>query len=336
MPTAFKNLPGGFELIGQSPAFSSEIEKVALVAKHDASVLICGETGTGKELCAKAIHYLSHRGEKPFVAVNCGCIPTELVENELFGHSAGAFTSASASQVGLVHESDGGTLFLDEIATLPLSAQVKLLRFLQEKEYRPLGSTETREADVRMIAATNIDAEEAVRNGMLSRSLYYRICVVPIKLPPLRERREDIQLLARHFLAKYSARLNKNVRDFSSEAMRALVLYDWPGNVRELEHVIQRAIVLTHRAVIELGDIALPATDTTFEQRPFKEVKAEVVARFEKDFIRVLLRKHGGNISQAARAANKNRRAFWELIRKHGINVDVFKKTSDLSGLDNC
>ena len=323
------------QLIGQSPSFREEIKKIPIVAQCDASVLICGETGTGKELCAQAIHYLSPRAEKSFVPVNCGSIPGELVENELFGHRAGAFTSASTSQPGLIHEADGGTLFLDEIVSLPLTAQVKLLRFLQEKEYRTLGSTKTVLADVRVIAASNIDVEKAVIEGTLSRNLYYRLNVIQIKLPPLRERREDIPLLARHFLARYSAKFNKQVTDFSPEAMRLLALYDWPGNVRELEHIVQRAIVLTEHAVIESSDIVLPRVQTTLGQEPFKEAKAKLIAKFEKDYITKLLEIYEGNISRAARAAQKNRRAFWELIRKHGIDVQRFRHSRDYRKVDN-
>lgn len=188
------------QLIGENPAFLAEIKKIPIIAKCDASVLISGETGTGKELCARAIHYLSPRASKPFIPVNCGAIPVELVENELFGHKRGAFTGASTSQSGLIHEADGGTLFLDEIDCLPLLAQIKLLRFLQEKEYRPLGSTKMQKADVRVIAATNVDLEAVVREGKLRRDLYYRLNIIPLTLISLRERREDIPLLAHHFL----------------------------------------------------------------------------------------------------------------------------------------
>ncbi|NVM20900.1 MAG: sigma-54-dependent Fis family transcriptional regulator [Desulfobacterales bacterium] len=325
----YEHLPNDHQLVGESPSFCAEIKKIPIVAAGDASVLISGETGTGKELCAQAIHYLSPRAAKPFVPVNCGAIPVELLENELFGHRAGAFTNASTSQPGLIHEANGGTLFLDEIVSLPPSAQVKLLRFLQEKEYRPLGSTKTYRADVRVIAASNIDVEKAVMEGTLSRNLYYRLNVVPIKLPPLRERREDIPLLAHHFLARYSARFNKQVSDFSPEAVQVLVLHDWPGNVRELEHVVQRAIVLTEEAVIQRSDIVLASVETTLGQEPFKEAKAQVIEQFEKDYITKLLEAYQGNISRAARAAQKNRRAFWELIRKHGIDVQSLKGFRD-------
>src|SRR5438270_3307488 len=254
---ALKERLGSKFLVGESPAFLEEVNKIPLLARCNASVLISGETGTGKEVCARAIHYLSPWASKPFIPVNCGAIPAELVENELFGHERGAFTGAKSSQVWLIQEAEGGTLFLDEIDCLPLLSQVKFLRFLQEKEYRSLGSTKTCRADVRVIAATNSDAEEAVKAGKLRRDLYYRLNVIPLVLPPLRERREDIPSLARHFLAKYAAEFDKQVTDFSSEAIQSLVSYEWPGNVRELEHVVVRAVVLSTQTLIRGVDIAL-------------------------------------------------------------------------------
>ena len=236
------------QMIGESPSFLSEIKKIPVLAKSDAIVFITGETGTGKELCARAIHYLSPRSRSPFMPINCGAIPVDLVENELFGHEKGAFTGASETRTGLIAEAEGGTIFLDEIDCLPLAAQVKLLRFLQEKEYRPLGSKKMKKADVRLLAAMNIDPQEAVAAGRLRQDLYYRLNVIPLVIPPLRERREDIPLLARHFLLKYAVQFNKPMADFSAEAMQLLQLYDWPGNVRELEHHVERAVVLSDRA----------------------------------------------------------------------------------------
>jgi len=335
MTKVFHRLPNGQEIVGESPSFCAETEKVPLIAEHDADVLISGETGTGKELFAQAIHYLSPRRKKAFVPVNCGCIPTELVENELFGHKSGAFTSASTSQAGLIHDADGGTLFLDEVATLPLSAQVKLLRFLQEREYRPLGSSQTVRADVRIIAATNTVMEKAIAEGTVRRDLYYRLNIIPIKLPPLRDRLEDIPVLARHFLAKYSARFRKQVSDLSSEAIRILMLHPWPGNVRELEHVIQRAIVLTTKGIIEPSGIVLSELESTKGQESFKEAKSRAVSQFERDYVMKLLAAYNGNISVAAKAAKKNRRAFWELIRRHQIDVQAFRYAKAESKTDN-
>jgi DNA-binding NtrC family response regulator len=312
-------------LVGQSANFVAEIKKIPLVARCDNRVLIMGETGTGKELCARAIHYLSRRMNEPFVPVNCGAIPVELVENELFGHERGAFTGASTAQHGLIHEAEGGTLFLDEIDCLPLLTQTKLLRFLQEKEYRPLGSARTRQADVRIIAASNINLEEAVKRGRMRQDLYYRLNIVPLTLPPLRERHEDIPLLARHFLSQYAAELGKTVAELSPEAVQRLVFYDWPGNIRELEHVIERAVVLCESEQISGEDIPLPVSAEINGDDSFRQAKAKVVARFEKSYIERLLISHHGNISQAAQATRKNRRAFFQLIRKHRIDARSFK-----------
>ena len=316
------------QLIGESPAFLAEVQKFPIVARCDASVLISGETGTGKEVCARAIHYLSPRSAKPFVPVNCGAIPLELVENELFGHERGAYTGASSAQPGLIQEAAGGTLFLDEIDSLPLPAQVKLLRFLQEKEYRPLGSTRIYKADVRVIAASNGDFEAAVKEGKLRRDLYYRLNVMPLVLPPLRERPEDIPLLARHFLNKYAAEFNKEVRSLSPGALRRLQLYDWPGNVRELEHTVERAVMLCERDSIQAAVIMLPTSDEPAPPESFREAKARLVARFEKEYIQKLLLSHQGNITKAAETARKDRRAFWQLIRKHRIDVKSFRSAA--------
>ena len=324
MPTQrLKEHLGLQHLVGESPAFLAMIEKIPLIAKCDAGVLIAGETGTGKEMCARAIHYLSPRTRQPFVPVNCGAVPVELVENELFGHERGAFTGADTSQPGLIQESNGGTLFLDEIDSLPLPAQVKLLRFLQEKEFRSLGSTKVRSVDVRVIAATNADVEKAVRDGKLRQDLYYRLNVIPLMLPALRERPEDIPLLARHFLAKYAVEYNKPVQNCSADAMQALMLYEWPGNVRELEHVLERAVALSGQEIIRKADIFPPGTTTHPES--FQAAKAKVITQFERAYIHGLLGTYQGNITKAAEAAQKNRRAFWQLMRKHQIDAQSFR-----------
>jgi two-component system response regulator GlrR len=313
-------------LIGRSANFVDEIKKIPLVARSDGRVLITGETGTGKELCARAIHYLSPRRAKPFVPINCGAIPVELVENELFGHERGAYTGALVAQAGLIQEAEGGTLFLDEIDCLPLMAQTKLLRFLQEREYRPLGSARARSVDVRVVAASNTDLEEAVRTGRMRRDLYYRLNVVPLVLPPLRERREDIPLLARHFLLKYAAEFGRQLTELAPDAMRKLVFYDWPGNVRELEHIVERAVMLCATSQLTGADISLPGNAAqTDGEESFRQAKARIVAQFEKSYIQRMLVSFHGNISEAARAARKNRRAFWQLIRKHRIDVRRFK-----------
>ncbi len=312
-------------LIGNSPTFRQAVAKIPEIARCDSAVLITGETGTGKEVFARAIHYLGYRAHKPFVPVNCGAIPADLVENELFGHEKGAFTGASQIQTGLVQEADGGTLFLDEVDGLPLNAQVKLLRFLQEKEYRRLGSSKARKSDARIIAAANGDLEEFVRAGRLRQDLYYRLNVIPLQLPPLRERREDIMALARHFLTRYAARQRKTDMSFSEEAINLLVNYEWPGNVRELEHIVERAVVLTGNRVLQIEDIALSCPAAAAPSTTFREAKSQLVTQFERGYINQLLTTYAGNVAKAARAAKKNRRALWHLIHKHGINVQSFR-----------
>jgi DNA-binding NtrC family response regulator len=252
----------------------------------------------------------------------------ELFENELFGHDRGAFTGASGARDGLIHEAEQGTLFLDEVNSMPLFAQVKLLRFLQSKEYRRLGSTKALNGDVRIVTASNADLEGELAAGTLRRDLYYRLNVVPIVLPPLRARGNDIILLARHFLAQYAAKLNSPVVDFSPEAERKLLLYSWPGNVRELEHVIQRVMILCAEKTIREDHIVLPS-ETSPSQLSFQEMKANVISEFESTYIRSLLTVYRGNITKAAQAAQKERRTFWELVRKHNIDVQKFR-TGDI------
>ncbi len=320
------------QLIGDSPVFRTEANKIPLIAGCDANVLIVGETGTGKELYARAIHYGSARGGRPFMPVNCGAIPVELVENELFGHTQGAFTSASSLQIGLIEEANGGTLFLDEIDCLPIFAQVKLLRFLQEKEYRPLGSPKMRRADVRIIAASNLNMPEAVDNGRVRQDLFYRLNIISLTLPPLRDRIEDIPLLARHFLTIYSRESEREIADFSDEAMHLLMVHSWPGNVRELEHVVERAVVLCHGETIQGQDLSLSNSQLDGRRESLQEAKAREIARFEKNYIQGVLSVCRGNITRAAQVAQKNRRAFWQLIQKHQIDVNRFKPTIPSGG----
>jgi len=253
------------------------------------------------------------------VAVNCGAIPGELVENELFGHEAGAYTTAVAAQPGLLREANEGSLFLDEIDTLSLAVQVKLLRFLQDREYRPLGSGRARFADVRLIAASNISLPEAMGAGRFRQDLFYRLSVLPLELPPLRERPEDIPLLAGHFLGKYATEHGRPARELTPGAIQRLLSHPWPGNVRELENVIQRAVLLCPTAAIDTPQLSLPARPDEAGGTSFKHLKAHAVHEFEHHYLAGLLREHDGNISASARAAGKNRRAFWELLRKHGL-----------------
>jgi two-component system response regulator GlrR len=316
------------QLIGNSQVFISEINKIPLLARSDISVLISGETGTGKEMAARAIHYLSPRAGKPFVPVNCGAIPLDLLENELFGHERGAFTGAGSSRNGLIHEAEQGTLFLDEVNSLSLSAQVKLLRFLQSKEYRPLGSTKSLTGDVRIIAASNANLEAEVAAGALRQDLYYRLNVIPIVLPPLRARSNDILILAHHFLTHFAAKLNSPVRHFSPEAECKLLLYSWPGNVRELEHVIERVVVLCPEKIIRAEHIVLSDKHIGTSQLTFQEMKANVISQFERSYIQNLLTAYNGNITRAARAAHKERRTFFELVRKYNIDAEQFRTAS--------
>ncbi len=310
-------------LVGQSPTFLEEIHKIPQIAKCGACVLISGETGTGKGVCAGLIHRLGERAAKPLVAINCGALPPELAENELFGHKHGAFTGARTVKKGLIGEAEGGSLFLDEIDSLPYSAQVKLLRFLQEKTYRPLGSTKEYRADVRIIATFGAPPEEVLASGRIRRDLYYRINVLQLRLPPLRNRREDIPLLAAHFLRTHLHESKTCIEGFSLQAVQKLLFYDWPGNVRELAHVIERAVAHLQKGTIDAGDIALPEV-TPFE--PLKDAKERFVVDFEKRYIQQVLSLAQGNISEAARVANKHRRAFWQLIRKHRIDTHHYRE----------
>jgi DNA-binding NtrC family response regulator len=315
--------------VGENPALLDELNKIPIVAGCDANVLITGETGTGKELCAQAIHALSLRREKAFVAINCGAIPPDLVENELFGHERGAFTGASNGRPGLVHEADGGTLFLDEINSLPLSAQVKLLRLLQDGTFRSLGSTRLQRANLRTVAATNDDLKAGVAAGRFRQDLYYRLNVIPLHVPALRDRRDDIPRLAQFFVRRYAGRMGKRVHDLAPDALTKLSGYAWPGNVRELEHAIERAVVLSHAPILRACDISV-GTDASPEQTSFHHAKARVVSEFERGYLRSILSQHHGNISHAAVAAGKDRRALWELLRKHAIDPQAYRAASRL------
>lgn len=316
---------GLMQLVGKNPLFIKEKNKIPVIAQCDSTVLILGETGTGKEMFARSIHYLSPRADQSFVPVNCGAIPVELIENELFGHIQGAYTGATTLQEGLINEANKGTLFLDEIDCLPLLAQMKLLRFMQDKLYRRLGSSKTILADVRMIAATNNNLKNAVDEGKFRRDLFYRLNIIPLTLPNLRERKDDIPILAEHFLFQYTSELNKKVTGFTPQAIEKLILYEWPGNIRELENVIHRAIIFTQDEKIKDDDIQLLTTESSHFKEPFKKAKKRAIEKFEINYIQNLLIANHGNISKAARNAGKNRRAFWELIRKYKIDVQNYK-----------
>ncbi len=308
-------------LIGESAPFVKALRQISLLARCDATVLLSGETGTGKELAARAIHYLSARAGGPFIPVNCSALPETLLENELFGHTKGAYTDALLPQQGLIAEAESGTLFLDEIDGLSLTAQAKILRFLQEGEYRPLGGRQALQADVRIVAATNSNLVEKAKAGTFREDLYFRLHILSLSLPPLRERPEDIPLLAKYFLKKYCRRFRSDYKILSPAALMKLSSYAWPGNVRELEAVIQRAIVHSPVSLIQAEEIDLPTAVQMPSKRdpPFQALKRRTIDTFEKSYLCQLLMTHRGNISRAAKEAGKDRRAFRRLMEKHGL-----------------
>jgi len=326
------------QIKGASPALQRQICMARRFANSDATVLICGETGTGKEVFARGIHQAGLRAANPFVPVNCGALPVDLVENELFGHEAGAFTGARREHGGLIHQAERGTLFLDEIDSLPMSAQSKLLRFLQQREYRPLGAARTRQADVRVISASNRNLPEAVRSGHFRQDLFFRLSVLPLRLPALREHPEDILLLAKHILLRHREKFSASGRAFTNDSLRMETLpfnrhsnvltpaaikklmdYDWPGNVRELENVLERALVVALGPTVDGADIDIPTRKARPSHESFRDWKAKTIYELEDLFLRDVLEKHGGNITQAARSARIERRTFYALLQKHKL-----------------
>ena len=314
-------------IIGKSTKMQEIFRRIEKIAEYKSTVLITGESGTGKELVAKAIHYSSPRRDLPFIAVNCGAIPGELLESELFGHVKGAFTGAIAAKKGLFTEADKGTIFLDEIGDLPLNLQVKLLRVLQEGEIRRVGDTRTFQVDVRVIAATAKDLLEEVQKGNFREDLYYRLNVVPFYLPPLRERREDIPLLVWHFLRKYSAETGKEIKEIAPDAMNALVAYEWKGNVRELENVIERAVVMSEGQIItteylpeglvkSTSDIILKIPESRIS---IKTTVKELVEMAEKELIARALAKTGNNRTRAAELLEISHRALMYKLKEYHL-----------------
>jgi DNA-binding NtrC family response regulator len=308
------------QVIGSAPAFVEVLAHIARMGPSDAPVLISGETGTGKEVCARSIHLLSRRRQGPFIPVDCGAIPEHLAESELFGHARGAFTDAHRDRKGLVSLADGGTLFLDEIDTLSLPAQAKFLRFVQENTYRPVGAEQFCRANVRVIAATNRTLEQCVRDKQFRSDLYFRLNVLCLFLPPLRERRGDIELLSRHFLEKLADSDATASKSLSPAALRRLAGHDWPGNVRELLNVLQRAIVLSPGPQILPSHIVL-SNNGSCEGEPaapnFRSARSRAIATFERQYVQEILQKHNGNITHAARDAGQDRRAFGRLAKKY-------------------
>jgi transcriptional regulator with PAS, ATPase and Fis domain len=303
------------------------------LAQTESSVVIYGESGTGKEVVARSLHMLSRRTDKPFVTVNCGALPETLLESELFGYRKGAFTDARADTPGLVDSADTGTLFLDEIGEISLSVQVKLLRFLELKEYKPLGSPKSKIADVRIIAATNRDLKKAVAEKTFREDLYYRLNIVPIELPALKDRPGDVTLLATHFLERFNSQFNKNVTIPSHEVFRKLERYSWPGNIRELENKIEQLVVMATDGTIRPDDVqfgaeALPGFGARISEgrRTFREEKEALMRRFEKDYITAVLEQERGHVTRAAERAGIDRKNFWQLMRRHEIDTDEFKR----------
>ncbi len=313
----------GFEnIIGKSKKMIEVMERAAKAAETDSSVCIYGESGTGKELIAKSLHLLSSRKDEPFVAVNCSAIPEGLLEGELFGYEKGAFTGAIRSKKGFFSQAHRGTLFLDEVSEMPESMQAKLLRVIQEKQFYPLGGEKPLSVDVRLLTATNKNLEEEVKNGRFREDLFYRIYVIPISLPPLRERKEDIPILVDHFIKKIDSRMKKGIKGISMPTLQKLLSYSWPGNVRELENTIEYAMAMTAKDVIN-EDLVFP-TRTQAEDRliPLKDAKND----FEKGYLSKILALTGGNVSKASELAGKYRGDFYDLLKKHDLNPLDFKK----------
>ncbi len=313
------------EIVCRSKCMLELLEETRLVAASDASVLIQGESGSGKELLARAIHRASPRAAKPFVAVNCGAIPEALLESELFGHEKGAFTGATAKHRGLFQAADGGTLFLDEIGDMPAPLQVKLLRVLQERAVRPVGATAAQPVDVRILSATHRDLEAAMAEGSFREDLFYRLNVVALAMPSLEQRREDIPLLAGHFLQALATKYGKPVNGFAPEAMTTLATAPWPGNVRQLYNVVEQVCALATSPLIPLALVQRALRVRSSEVLSYAEAKL----RFERDYLVQLLKLTDGNVSDAARLAERNRTEFYRLLQKHALAPALFRGDGD-------
>jgi two-component system response regulator GlrR len=309
------------EIVSRSTRMAEVLAEAKLVASSDASVLIRGESGSGKELIARAIHLASPRADKPFVAVNCGAIPESLLESELFGHIKGAFTGAVANHPGLFQAANGGTMFLDEIGDMPVALQVKLLRVLQERQVRPVGASQPVPVDVRILSATHRDLEDAMADGSFRKDLFYRINVVSLTLPTLGERREDIPLLAHHFLSRLAPKYGRRVNGFAPEALKALTTAPWPGNVRQLHNVVEQVTALATTPLVPLALVQRALRVPSVEVLSFTEART----RFERDYLVNLLKITDGNVADAARLAERNRTEFYRLMQKHGLTPGLFR-----------
>ncbi len=311
------------EIVGESPAIKRVHELINKYAHTDYPVLVLGETGTGKELVAREIHRRSKRRGKPFIAINCAAIPSELIEAELFGYEKGAFTGATKTKRGKIELAHGGTLFLDEIGDLPMEVQAKFLRFLETLTFERLGGEESIKADVRIISATNRNLEELVRKGRFRKDLYYRLKVLVVELPPLRERNGDVVLLAEHFLKKFSKELGKELKGFTEEALEAIRNYHWPGNVRELMNIIRRAVVIAEGELIDVKDLSLESPITVVSSTEAWETfnLKENVAKLEKSLVEKAYRYTGGNITKMASMLGVSRPTVYKLLEKYGFKI---------------
>jgi len=316
------------EIVSRSTRMAEVLAEAKLVAASDASVLIRGESGSGKELIARAIHRASPRAAAPFVAVNCGAIPENLLESELFGHVKGAFTGAVANHPGLFQAANGGTLFLDEIGDMPVALQVKLLRVLQERLVRPVGASHAVPVDVRILSATHRDLDLAIIDGSFRKDLYYRLNVVSLSLPTLAERREDIPLLASHFLSRLALKYGRKVNGFAPDAMKALTTASWPGNVRQLHNVVEQVTALATTPLVPLALVQRALRVPSMEVLSYTEART----RFERDYLVGLLKITDGNVADAARLADRNRTEFYRLMQKHGLTPGLFR--GDASGAE--
>jgi len=311
-------------ILTRSPQMESLLGEAKLVAMTDASVFIQGESGSGKELLARAIHNASTRKTKPFVAINCGAIPENLLESELFGHTKGAFTGAVSNHVGLFESAHGGTLFLDEIGDMPQPLQVKVLRALQERIIRPVGSTQDVNIDVRVISATHRALSEEMRAGRFREDLFYRINVVSLEIPSLANRREDIGLLANHFVNIFNEKYNKDVQSFAPEALETLIAAEWPGNVRQLQNVIEQTIVLATTQIISVNLLEKALQETANTIIPLDMAKQQ----FEQSYLINILKATQGNVAQASKLAKRNRTEFYRLLERHHIQPNSFKNNN--------
>jgi two-component system, NtrC family, response regulator GlrR len=309
------------EIITRNPVMEDVLTKARLVAESDASVFIYGESGTGKELLAHGIHRASPRRDRAFVAINCGAIPEQLLESELFGHVKGSFTGATRDHKGLFQTADKGTIFLDEIGDMPVALQVKLLRVLQEKRVRPVGSTQSYDVDVRVISATHRNIEAEMAAGNFREDLYYRLNVVALQLPPLSERREDIPVLAKHFLTVLSEKYRKNISGFGPDALEALVSAAWPGNIRQLYNVVEQAVALSTTPLISPALVQQAIQNQQSEFASFEQARR----KFEREYLAQLMRITEGNVTQAARLAKRNRTEFYKLLQRHQLDPKLFK-----------